>query len=94
MPVIFGDKREDGKIVVGCIQHQIESHPNGISVDKVPEYPTPIRGKSPVQLFDPIKKEFLYEQIDRPLTKEEIQEDFNKNICAKLDRIIELLSKR
>jgi hypothetical protein len=93
MPVIFGEKREDGKIVVGCVQYQIDIHPNGITVDNIPDYPVPVKGKNTVQLFDPITKEFSYEQVDRQLTKDEMLEDFNANMLAKLDQIIALLKK-
>lgn len=94
MPVIFGEKREDGKIVVGCVQYMIESHPNGISVNKVPDYPAPVKGTNDIMIFDPKTKKFEFEQVVRPLTKDEMQEDFMANMSSKLDTIISLLQKK
>jgi hypothetical protein len=93
MPVIFGEKREDGLIPVGSISWQISSHPNGISVNKIPEYPSAKKGINPVMLYDPIKEKFSFEEQARPLTKEELQEDMYISLNLKLDKIIELLSK-
>jgi hypothetical protein len=92
MAVIFGDTREDGKIVVGCVQYQIESHPNGTKVDKVPDYPQPTKGKNDVMLYDPKTKQFSFEKVDRPLTPDEQMADNFAMLGQKLDQIIALLS--
>lgn len=93
MPVIFGDTREDGKLVVGCVQWQIESHPNGTTVAKVPDYPAPETGKDAVMLYDKITGEFSFEQKERPLNEQEQMEKYNILMMEKLDTIINLLSK-
>jgi hypothetical protein len=94
MPVIFGDAREDGLIKVGSIQWQIASHPNGISVNSVPEYPTPIKGKTYIMLLNPETKDITFESVDRLLTSEELQENFNTMLSEKLDTLINLLSPK
>jgi hypothetical protein len=97
MPVIFGDVQDNGKIKVGCIQWQMKSDPNrvGIAVDAVPEYPkTLTRGKDNVMYFEPKTKQFSFEQEDRPLTQEESLQAGFESLAQKLDKVIELLSKK
>jgi len=97
MPVIFGDVQENGKIKVGCIQWQMKEDKSGvgIAVDKVPDYPKEIaRGKENIMYFDPVTKEFSFEEETRPLTQEESLQVGFESLAVKLDKIIELLSKK
>jgi hypothetical protein len=78
MAVVFGDKKtEDGWLRVTCIQWQMDKHENGYSVDAkdIPDYPVLARGKMPVQMYHPEKNEWRFDEIDVPLTKEQILEE-------------------
>lgn len=78
MAVVFGDKTtSDGWLRVTCIQWQMESHENGFTVDskEIPEYPRMPRGKAAVQMFNPATNEWRFDEIDVPLTKEQILEE-------------------
>ena len=79
MAVVFGDKKtEDGWLRVTCIQWQMEAHENGHSVktEEIPEYPTNLkRGKAAIQMYHPEKNEWRFDEIDVPLTKEQILEE-------------------
>lgn len=78
MAVVFGDKTTaDGWLRVTCIQWQMDSHENGHSVDAkdIPDYPNLPRGKAPVQMYHPERNEWRFDEIDVPLTKEQIMEE-------------------
>ena len=78
MAVVFGDKTtSDGWLRVTCIQWQMDSHENGYSVDAkdIPDYPKTARGKAPVQMYHPETKQWRFDEIDVPLTKEQILEE-------------------
>ncbi len=77
MAVVFGDKTIDGWLRVTCIQWQMDSHENGRSVnaEDIPEYPTMPRGKAAVQMYNPTTNEWRFDEIDVPLTKEQILEE-------------------
>ena len=79
MAVVFGDrlKNDPEWIRVGCIQWQMDSHENGYTVNKedVPEYPKVAKGKAPVQMYNPTLNQWRFDEIDVPLTKEQILEE-------------------
>lgn len=78
MAVVFGDKTtSDGWLRVTCIQWQIHSHENGYSVnaEDIPDYPTMPKGKGAVQMYNPTTNEWRFDEIDVPLTKEQILEE-------------------
>lgn len=79
MAVVFGDKikNEPGWIRVTCIQWQIDSHEDGYTVNKedIPEYPKTARGKAAIQLYNPELNQWRFDEIDVPLTKEQILEE-------------------
>lgn len=77
MAVVFGNKKDDGWLQVTCIQWQMDSHENGYSVkaEDVPEYPQLPKGKAPVQMYRPETNEWRFDEIDVPLTKEQILEE-------------------
>jgi hypothetical protein len=79
MAVIFGDKvkSDPGWLRVTCIQWQIDSHENGYTVDKddIPEYPKVGRGKAAIQMYNPTLNEWRFDEVDVPLTKEQILEE-------------------
>jgi len=78
MAVVFGDKTtDDGWLRVTCIQWQMEAHENGYTVksEDIPEYPTMPRGKAPVQMYHPERNEWRFDEINVPLTKEQILEE-------------------
>ena len=78
MAVVFGDKKtSDGWLRVTCIQWQIDSHENGYSVDAqdIPDYPTMPKGKAAVQMYNPETNQWKFDEIDVPLTQEQILED-------------------
>jgi len=93
MAVLFGEQREDGKIIVGSIQYQIDEHPNGYTVEKIPDYPEVQVGIDDIMLYDPKSKEFSFEQKERPLTREEKQDQVYGEIVSELKAIKELLQK-
>lgn len=94
MPVVFGEKREDGKLVVTQIRYQITSHPNGHAVEKVPDYPFPKVGVNHVMLFDPETKEFSFEEKKRPLTKDEMEDKRFKELISELKKIRKILGEK
>lgn len=77
MAVVFGNKTEGDWLRVTCIQWQMQSHENGhtVNAEDIPEYPQTPRGKSPVQMYNPVTNEWRYDLVDVPLTKEQILED-------------------
>ena len=78
MAVVFGDKTTaDGWLRVTCIQWQMESHENGYSIkaEDIPDYPTMPRGKAAVQMYQPERNEWRFDETDVPLTKEQILEE-------------------
>ena len=78
MAVVFGDRTTaDGWLRVTCIQWQMDSHENGHSVDAkdIPDYPTMPRGKAAVQMYHPERNEWRFDEMDVPLTKEQIMEE-------------------
>ena len=78
MAVVFGDKKTtDGWLRVTCIQWKMDSHENGYSInaEDVPDYPIMPRGKAAVQMYNPTTNEWRFDQIDAPLTKEQVLEE-------------------
>lgn len=73
MAVLFGDKFPDGWIRTSCIQYMIDSDPNGFIIDKdaIPPYPESEPGLGWVQFYKPETKEWRYDPIKVPYTKEE-----------------------
>jgi hypothetical protein len=97
MAILFGETREDGKIrvwrtlhekAVG-VPHKIEDNPDGYEFDKIPEYPTPLRGTDDIWLYDPKTKEHSFERVERPINEEEKKEI----MLEKMDKLINLLEK-
>lgn len=78
MAVVFGDRKtDDGWLRVTCIQWQMDKHENGYSVssDDVPEHPKMPKGKMAVQMYHPETNSWRFDEIDVPLTKEQILEE-------------------
>lgn len=78
MAVLFGDKTtSDGWVRVSCIQWQMDKHENGYSIDAndIPDFPKMPKGKGAIQMYHPEKNEWRFDEIDIPLTKEQILED-------------------
>lgn len=78
MAVLFGDKTtSDGWVRVSCIQWQMDEHENGYSIDAndIPDFPKMPKGKGAIQMYHPEKNEWRFDEIDIPLTKEQILED-------------------
>lgn len=107
MPVLFGDKRKDGKIRVWQQQFRImdpelgktrevvpEDYPEGYPFDaeKIPEVPQVGRGINPVLVFDPKTGGFAWEEETRDLTPEEQMDERIEHIEEALARIEEKLS--
>jgi hypothetical protein len=77
MAVVFGDKATDGWLKVTCIQYKINSHENGhtVNIEDIPSYPTMPRGKSAIQMYNPELNQWRFDEVDVPLTKEQILEE-------------------
>ncbi len=87
MPIIRGDIRPDGKIRVWQTNPGMDSLEGWESVDKIPEYPPYKRGINHIMLYDPIKKEFLFEEEERKLDEAEALE----KVAEALEKIAENL---
>lgn len=98
MAVLFGDKREDGLIRVwrtvnfkpDGTEHTTAEHPDGYDFAEMPEQPTPKKGIDHIWLFNPETKEHIFEEVARPLTKEEREEE----LIDKMTRLVEALEKQ
>ncbi len=74
MALMFGMNRPDGLIQITEIQYQKDSDPRGghyVNADDIPQYPNPKPGIGYTMLYDPEKKEFIFEEGFRPHTTEE-----------------------
>jgi len=71
MAVIFGEQADDkGWIKVTMIQHQMESHENGhtVNAEDIPEYPKGGMGVGWQQQYCPEKDEWRFVEIEVPYT--------------------------
>jgi len=75
MPVLFGDRHDDnGWLRVTVINYKADRAEGGfvIDADDIPPYPeTKRRGKRYLQLYNPVKNEWRYDEVDAPYTEPE-----------------------
>jgi len=106
MPVVFGKKREDGKIRVGATVSRImdkdlgktreitaDDYPEGYFVERLPKHPEPKRGIDNVMLYDPKTEEFSFEEKERPLNPDEVQAQISEDLSALLRKLDEVLEE-
>lgn len=62
-------------------------HPNGYYVEKIPEYPKPRRGIDDVLYYDIEKKEFFFEETERPLNELELRQEQNEILREILNKL-------
>lgn len=78
MPVLFGEKPDkEGWVAVTGIQYLIDSHDNGYSIKNEDILKPPLRkkGKNFTHFYHPERNEWRFDEVDVPLTQEEIFED-------------------
>lgn len=81
MPVLFGEKRRDGLIIVGRTAHynekgvmattRMKEHSKGYDFEEMPVTPAPEAGFDYTMLFNPKTRKFVWEKVKREMTETE-----------------------
>lgn len=84
MALVFYEKETDTRAKVTLIHYQPdlldeERRAEGIEVENIPEKEN-LKGKTALPYINPETAEFWYEYIDRPLTSEEVAEEYQNEV--------------